>query len=80
MIERAEDDIHYSNKQMQAIRKRPAKFERNGKLAVRFVDAMTAYGIKAIRVSSLGWHAWKIISMFSNYLFKIKQFLTMLVN
>lgn len=63
MIERADDDIHYSNKRLQAIRKRLAKFERNGKLAVRFVDAMTAYGIKAIRVSSLGWHAWKIISM-----------------
>lgn len=57
------DDIHYSNKRLVAIKKRLAGFERNGKMAVRFVDAMTAYGITAIRVSSLGWHAWKMISM-----------------
>jgi hypothetical protein len=43
MIRQAEDDIYYSNKRLQAIRTRLAKFERNGKLAVRFVDTMTAY-------------------------------------
>jgi hypothetical protein len=58
MVKQTEDDTHYSNRRLQAVRRRLAKFERNGKVAVNFVDAMTTYGIKTIRVSSLGWHAW----------------------
>lgn len=53
MIELTEDEIHYSNKRLQAVKRRLAKFEENYNVAVNFINAMTTHGIKVIRIAQM---------------------------